>query len=66
MKIKISLKNKHNNEMLLEKVSMNFNGERNNLLDLIAALKEAKAECNAIANTNSLALKDCEASVFFE
>jgi hypothetical protein len=65
MKLKISLKNKRTGAMLLEKVAMRFEGEPENLLELMAALEAAKAECNAVANAEKLALRDCEASVFF-
>ena len=51
--------------MLLEKVAMRFEGEPENLLELMGALEAAKAECNAVANAEKLALRDCEASVFF-
>ena len=64
MKLKISLKNKHTGEMLLEKVAMRFDGESENLLELMAALEAAKSECNAVANAERLPLRDCEASVF--
>jgi hypothetical protein len=65
MKLKISLKNKRTGAILLEKVAMRFEGEPENLLELMAALEAAKAECNAVANAERLALRDCEASVFF-
>jgi hypothetical protein len=65
MKLKISLKNKRTGEMLLEKVAMRFEGKTENLLELMRALEAAKVECNAVANTENLALRDCEASVFF-
>ena len=51
--------------MLLEKVAMRFDGNPENLMDLMAALEVAKAECNSVANAEKLALRDCEASVFF-
>jgi hypothetical protein len=65
MKLKISLKNKRTGEMLLEKVAMRFEGKTENLLELMRALEAAKVECNAVANAEKLALRDCEASVFF-
>ena len=51
--------------MLLENVAMRFEGEPENLLELMAALKAAKDECNAVANAERLALRDCEALIFF-
>jgi hypothetical protein len=65
MKLKISLKNKRTGAMLLERVAMRFEGEPENLLELMAALEAAKAECNSVANAEKLALRDCEVSVFF-
>lgn len=63
MKLKISLKNKRTGAMLMEKVDMRFDGNPENLMDLMAALEAAKAECNAAANAEKLALRDCDASV---
>jgi hypothetical protein len=39
---------------------MRFVGDEKNLLDSLEALKEAKKECNKIANQEGLRLKDCK------